>query len=238
MENRGVLRSLLYHFFTSSVTAAKEVTNSAITKSDWRVEVFIALGKAILFLGCILAFVSASAVKIIFRKNYGPKSIDLALLACSILIFYIIAFLGLVFSVAEPFKDNYFFLMNGTLTFFFYTSLAIYLSRKWYEIWKKRDSNDYFEGDSLYLGDLVKAGWKEKNVKIYAEPFLIIAIGIFLMAFIGLFAIPILFCGISIWVYEITAAIIKYNPTQTIIENRKYGAGSSEIYTVNKDRLN
>jgi hypothetical protein len=242
-KTRGLVKHLIFKLFKNSYEGGKESYNSSQENRPMKIEAVIALFKAGFFLCIVLAIVGSEAVKVIMRKNYGARGVDLVFLWISIVIFFIVGVMGLVSTTlfidsiedrGGLFKNNYFFVVSGLIAACFYFILSYLLIKKAILIKRIRKiDTSFYEGDSKYLDGLIISGWKENTVKNVSEPFLVICIGIFLASFLTFFCLPIIFCGISIWVRQLAIKFSNYNTVRDVYNTLQYGSGTSEYHVVN-----
>lgn len=161
---------------------------------------------------CLLTFIGSEAVKVVFRKNFGKGSLRLDLIVVSSLIFAGTAIFAFQQSMLEYDSQRY----TGTsdtnlVTGILYTVLFFYVLIVGVSCYRKSKKNrnrpERYQGDSYLLSPFFKGKWKEEHIQFYAEPLVVIAFGT-AFCFVDFIAgIPLLFCGLSIWVRE---ALMRY----------------------------
>ncbi len=158
----------------------------------------------------ILAFIGEEAIQVVFRKNFGAQGLSRWRIVLCVILFELIAiacfamsFAGEPIPVASPAS----FILAG----FFYLLLGVYVIWKGWADWKEAQSNTRvhpdFAGESNLLSFLIKDGWSQSKVQYLAEPLLVIAIGILFCGINPFWGIPLIYCGISVWVCAIVEAI-------------------------------
>ena len=175
----------------------------------------------------LLAFVGADAMKVVFRENFGNRGLNLFRVILSFIAFMIIACIGYHFSNPEveinpQFGTHKTFLIAS----FFYAFLGFYVLIK--GIRHKKASGGLnlhpeYKGDSRLLASLITSGgWSQQNVQSWAEPLLTLAFGGFLAAFNLLWGLPIVFCALSIWGYQIMEYLFGHNPVNEKVQQHGY----------------
>lgn len=163
----------------------------------------------------LLAFVGVETVKVIFRKNFGSKSLNIAKIVLSFLAFVGIGLIAITVYAEYGTSDeeqvigsHSSFLVTGL----FYFGLGIYVLVKGLveKAKSKRLMRVYplFRGESTILSFLIKDGWSPSRVQTVAEPVLTLALGIFLLAYNLLLGFPVIFCAISVWVYQLFEQVV------------------------------
>lgn len=163
-----------------------------------------------LFAFGILAFIGEEAVQVVFRKNFGAKGLSRWRIVLCFILFELIAITCFVTSqikdalpIASP--------ASSILSGFFYLILGIYVIRKGWSDWKEAQNNTqvhpHFAGESNLLSFLLKDGWSQSKVQYLAEPILVIAIGVLFCGINPFWGVPLIYCGISVWVCAVVEAI-------------------------------
>jgi hypothetical protein len=183
----------------------------------------------LLLLG-ILLFVGADAMKVLFRTNFGSKSISLLRIGIASLIFFL---WGVICLAIAMFIKNQraidFFLLNGgqpalyiIAVFYFVLSFSVFrIGSVERSISKQSERFIYDPGISLLFGYLVSAGFSELKVQMMVEPFFIFSVGIALSCINLFLGVPIVICGISLLAYELY---------------EKYFLGTDHIYQTLKNK--
>lgn len=158
----------------------------------------------------ILAFIGEEAVQVVFRKNFGAKGLSRWRMVLCFILFELIAIACFAMSQSGkemPIASPASFILAG----FFYLLLGVYVIWKGWTDWKEAQSNTQvhpaFAGESNLLSFLLKDGWSQSKVQYLAEPLLVIAIGILLCGINLFWGIPLIYCGISVWVCAVVEAI-------------------------------
>lgn len=168
-----------------------------------------------LSLTAIFAFVGTEPVKVIYRKNFGFGGINLLCLIISCFFFLVLGVISLIVGIAAllgSFTDSkeYNFIQGegGGISFLIVGLLYIQIAR--YSFFKGlkdiKESKSSIKpvgylGDSALLSGLKKEGWSQDKIQWVAEPLLTILIGVCICLFNILGGIPIILCGLSLWVY-------------------------------------
>lgn len=212
MENRDELIKRL----------AGQMAADAIKRGDKTAQI-----RLYLEIFALLAFVGEEAVQVIFRKNFGSEGLSrLRLIVCFIL-FEIIALLHFAVSPREensPFVSSASFIAAGV----FYLLLGVFVLRKGFRDVKRaksnRDKPPKFAGESNLLSFLIKDGHSQSKVQYLYEPVLTIAIGVFFMGINPFWGIPIIYCGISVWLCWVVEALFESpsNSNQPTSQMRNY----------------
>jgi protein-S-isoprenylcysteine O-methyltransferase Ste14 len=177
----------------------------------------------------ILAYISAKAVKIIFRKNFKKDTIGGFTISISSLFFFCIGTCSFVLmnssnSLGPKSSTPESYFLTGML----YIFLALIILIR--GIYHCKHVNDEYnrDGESYLLGALEQEGWKPNHIRNFAEPIFIISIGHFLYSINWLAGLPIIFCGISVWIVLIVNPIRFGKPMQRNIDklNKSYNRNS------------
>lgn len=176
----------------------------------------------------LLAFVGADALKVVFRKNFGQDGLSMVRVALSFLAFCMISTAAFILSkpeteINETFGTHQSYLFVGV----FYLILAFFVLIK--GIQRKKESKTHlhihpdYKGDSYLLSGLIsKNGWSQANVQNWAEPLITIALGSLLAMINLLWGIPLIFCAISIWGYQVTEYLFGHNPVNDKLQKNGY----------------
>lgn len=164
----------------------------------------------ILALSGILAFVGSEIVKVIFRGNFGIGGINIVRVILSFICLLGISFV-FFFAPNEEIGSTTSFMFFGG----FYTLLAFYTLIKGIKVYQQSQKNKtmppYFTGQSTLLSFLLVEGWKQKTLLNFIEPIIIICIGIGFTFINYVAGIPLFFCAISIWIYQIVEFVYGYS---------------------------
>jgi hypothetical protein len=175
----------------------------------------------------LLAFVGADALKTVFRKNFGSNGLSLLRVVISFVAFCLIAVLGFILNqpnsnINEAYgsRESYFFVS------IFYLGLAFYVLIKGIKHKKASQAahiNPDYKGDSHLLSGLITtSGWSQANVQNWAEPLLTIAVGVVLALINVLWELPIIFCALSIWGYQVVEYLFGQNQVDEKIRKSGY----------------
>ncbi len=158
----------------------------------------------------ILAFIGEEAVQVVFRKNFGAQGLSRWRIVLCVILFELIAVACFAMSQAGeemPIASPASFILAGL----FYLLLGVYVIWKGWADWREAQSNTqvhpHFAGESNLLSFLIKDGWSQSKVQYLAEPLLVIAIGVLFCGINIFWGIPLIYCGISVWVCAIVEAI-------------------------------
>lgn len=183
----------------------------------------------------VLFFVGSEAVKVIFRKNFGKKGLDtIRLILCSIALILIG---GSAFFLSK--SSKYAFDSDSQTWFIvaavFYVILGIYtLVKGLGDIAKAGQNNNAatnYKGDSNLLGFLVTEGYTQSKVQNMAEPFLLIAVGVFLSSFSFILGLPLIFCAVSVWVEQMIEKIFGVNQVEETLNQKGYNQSKDGGFT-------
>ena len=195
----------------------------------------------LLLLLAVLAFVGSEAVKVIFRNNFGRGALNgFKIILCS-LIFWVIAYFAFSYSTelghAEPKGEN---IEIGYPKTFFFTSI-FYLILGFFVLIKgfmniakssrNPQINPLYKGDSYLLEFLLNTGRSQKGVQNLEEPFSVLSIGVFFSGFNYLLGLPLVFCAISVWGYQIFEAVSGHNDIDKIITEKGYNQQQAEQFS-------
>lgn len=81
------------------------------------------------------------------------------------------------------------------------------------------DAYDLYRGDSAVLANLYAGGWKQDRIQNIAEPLFLIAAGFFISSINVLGGVPIICCGIGMWIQYILEAAIGFVKSRNILSN-------------------
>lgn len=192
--------------------------------------------KIMLVILAILLFVGAEAVKVVFRTNFGSKSINPYKLVLCAACFLAMGLFSISVIYENEFLISNFGLFSFIATGIFYIFLSLFILIKGFRQKKNAErSSDFseYEGNSYILSFLADEGWPQKKIKTLAEPLLCIAVGFFFSPINPFLGIPIIFCGLSVWLYQVIENIWGLNPVKNTLEQKGYSedpAGSfSEV---------
>ncbi|RAJ89908.1 hypothetical protein LX87_05597 [Larkinella arboricola] len=166
----------------------------------------------------ILVFVGAEVVKVVFRKNFGREGLSLTRVILSFICLLIISILFFSDILDDEIGSKASNIFMGVL----YGSIAFYTLIAGVKEWKishdpKRLPKNYknvpedYKGSSTLLSFLLDEGWKQSAVQNFIEPITIIlvAIGLTLVNLVA--GIPLAFCAVSIWLYQLAEFIFGFN---------------------------
>ncbi len=182
-----------------------------------------ALVKICLVICAILAIVGIEVIKVLFQWANGSKEINFWSLGISIICFFALGLIGgpMLASIG---KESY-LVMNGIFSFLFYNALAIYLTLLGYRHWKNRkklsQQNPYFLGDNYLIIWFM-------SKKMYLK----IILGILLCLLLGPLSIPILFCGLSVWIYKFISKIFGSKTIENTVNEKGFSKEISEYTPV------
>ena len=183
----------------------------------------------------VLFFVGSEAAKVIFRKNFGKKGIGTTkLLLCSI-VFILIG----IFAFFLSKSNNHSLVVENQTEFLiaavFYIILGVYVLVKGLGAVEKAKNNDSaapnYKGDSELLSFLITEGVQQNTVQNLAEPFLLIVLGLFLASFNYILGIPLIFCGVSVWVEQVLEKIFGVNQVQETLNTKGYNQNKGDDFT-------
>jgi hypothetical protein len=147
----------------------------------------------------VLAFVGNEAVKVLFRRNFTFSPLGWIRMVICVLCFGGISAISFVcvnskesFALKSASPDAH--LASGV----FFAILAITVLIKGLKHADKHSLYEY-SGDSVLLSFLKKDNWKEPYIQNFAEPFLVLAIGISFTFFDYFAGTTIIFCALSVW---------------------------------------
>ena len=155
----------------------------------------------------IFAYAGVEAVKLIFRNNFGAKGLDIWRLVLSFGAFIgigLIAFNDYSTYGEYEYLADYGSKNSFLITTILYSVLALYILVKGIIEVRKRSTNSVlssYRGDSTILSFLKDSGWSQSKIQNFAEPLLVLAIGIFLSPINFLLGLPLVFCAISVWIH-------------------------------------
>lgn len=183
----------------------------------------------------VLFFVGSEAVKVIFRKNFGKKGIDTTRIVLCSIVFILIG----VFAFFLSKSNNHSFAAENQTEFLiaaiFYIILSVYVLVKGFGAIEKAQKNDNaapnYKGDSELLSFLITEGGNQSTVQNLAEPFLLIVLGLFLASFNFLLGLPLMFCGVSVWVEQVLEKIFGVNQVQETLNQKGYNQNQSDSFT-------
>lgn len=172
----------------------------------------------------ILLFVGVEAVKVVFRKNFGVKGINIFRLVLCFGCFLALG-IGLIVAAGESSLDtNWFssssFLISGA----FYIIVAVYILRKGIigrmRAVKSQNFSD-FTGESDLLSTLATDyGWSDNKIKYLGEPLYTLLIGFAFIFYNPIASIPFIFCAISVWAHAALEFLFVQNPLQPQMNNQ------------------
>ncbi|OLY95601.1 hypothetical protein SAMN05444008_1307 [Cnuella takakiae] len=165
----------------------------------------------------IFAFVGVEPMKVIYRKNFGYGGINPLCLAVSCFLFLILGLISIGVAIGGVFSPSktddaamFYQTEGGSIAFMLIGLLYIWIakyafSKGWkdYKLSKKSTKPLGYLGDSVLLEPLRKEGWSQERIQWVAEPLATILIGICICLFNIFGGIPIIICGLSLWVYSI-----------------------------------
>lgn len=184
------------------------------------------LSQLLIFQSVLLA--GAEAVKVIFRKNFKKDSIDL--LSVGIACF--------CFAGISAFS---FWQMSKTESDVDYFRGAIYAAVTLFVVWqgvakhaKSSDTNPNPDGESDLLGFLYKDGVSSTQIQYVYEPIVLLSVGIFYCFFDIWGGVPLIGCGVSVWVKWAVNSILLDNRIQKSINEKsavQYPSANRPRYT-------
>lgn len=180
----------------------------------------------LLVLLIFISYAGAESGKIILRNHFGKKGItwEWVLVACLLLVVVVVYS---IFCYLDLNDAAEFIGVQGThlITAIFYTVVIILLiikTLKTINQKEKGNANDLYRGDSFFLYKLISAGWKPATVQNLAEPLLLVAVGVFMTPINKLFGIPMIFCGLSMWVQLAVETIVGIYKHRNTLSNEGY----------------
>ncbi len=208
---------------------APQLANKQTRKSTL-IEIFF-------FLILILIFVGDEAVKVAFRKNFFINKISFTKIIICISLFGYISYLSLTgtdfnFGVDSENSSSILFI-TGIL----YLALSLYILIKTILIMIKSNPDPDYLGDSSLLSFLKDYGWSELKIRYLGEPLYTLIIGGFLFLYSELAGIPIIICGVSVWIHALMQLMIPNSLLRRELDQTKQLTNSNEIITnqVNAD---
>lgn len=174
----------------------------------------------------VILLSGTEASSLLLRKNFGRKGIYWLRLVLSIICFIVIG--GISYYMYLDFKEKPIVAFSAESFFYgaiFNWFLAVVLILKAvYERNKKEDKTYHisYRGDSYLLAFLMKSSWKQSTVQNFAEPFLLISLGVFLSSYNPLMGLPLLFCGFSSWIHLAWERIKGLLPLRNLLSNKGY----------------
>lgn len=164
----------------------------------------------------LLAFVGEEAVQVLFRKNFGKDGLNpVRVIVCFVFFELIAVICFLIWGYADhPFKvggSQTSFIWAGT--FYMLLGLTVLIKGKKDIENSKISTKTYkYAGDSALLGFLTSEGWSHAKIQSIWEPIFVIAIGTFLSFINLLWGIPVIYCGLSVWICSILDALFLESP--------------------------
>ncbi len=171
----------------------------------------------------ILLFVGAEAVKIVYRKNFGIKGINMFRLIICFLCFLGIGILCISVGLSGEMENKGYWFTDSSFVVCgaAYVILSFYLLRKGILERIKATRNQVyteFTGEPDLLNFLKEYGWSRNKIQYLAEPGYTLILGIVLAAYNPLAAIPVVFCAISVWAHAVLEFVFLQNPFQPNIQ--------------------
>lgn len=180
----------------------------------------------------ILAFVGVEAVKVTFSNDFKKRGVNtIRLFVCAACF---IALAALAFYLhGKPIQETAKYGLAGSFipVAIFHIFFATFILVKGFKGIRKAEEpvisipllDKHFpainygnkgnsktarhRGDSHLLSFLLKDGWSEDAIRYFAEPVTFIAIGTGLSFINLLWGLPIVFCGLSVWIHQIMKLI-------------------------------
>ncbi len=185
----------------------EKATNTYDTDEQHKGINFYKTPKLIFITFLVIEFGLYEAFILLLRKNHGSNGLNFFSLVLSVVIFLITGFFAL-------YTSNNNIPINGVWVASLYFTLVLFILIKGYNHLRNRRVNTFIEpkheGDSHLQKILTKTHWSVFTIQMIIEPFSVIIIGCILTFFIKLYAIPIILCGFSVWVYHIITYIFSY----------------------------
>jgi len=154
----------------------------------------------------LFAFVGEEAVQILFRKNFGKDGLDkLRIVLC----FALFEILAIICVLTWQYADHPLEKIGSESSFIwagiFYLVLGFVILLKGSSDFKKAigSKKPYkYAGDSALLGFLASE-MSQSKIQNFWEPIFVIAIGIFFTCINLLWGIPVIYCGLSVWICNV-----------------------------------
>lgn len=185
----------------------------------------------------LLAFVGADAVKVVFRKNFGIKGLNLIKVVLASIAFGAISYFAFHFSqVDTEINLDYGSHKSYHLAGVFYAILSLYvLVTGIYHKARAAKLNFHpeYRGDSFLLASLIeKNGWKQSTVQNWIEPLIVVTLGGLISISNLLWGLPIVFCGLSVWGHQFIEYLFGHNPVNTKMQDHGYKAEKDDYTQV------
>lgn len=189
----------------------------------------------------ILAFVGVEAVKVVFRRNFGKQGLSLIKVVLSFVIFVAISIIAFKLNAPDSgINPEYGSHKSYIWVSIFYAFLGVFVLIAGLYHQSQIPNNDvplHYKGDSYLLSSLIEEkGWKQTNVQNWAEPLLVLLLGGILAYINLLWGLPLVFCAISVWGYQIVEYLFGQNQVADTIQRRGY-SNQSDDFTHVKNRF-
>lgn len=175
----------------------------------------------VIYLLLAIVFSGTEAVKIIFRHKFKEGTVGVRQIVTTSLLLGGWAYLC-YYLKPEQYPDELDLDNKGIIleiSMLFYSILSVFVLIKGIIDFKESDSGDKGTslGESTILGFLRSPEWNEERIKHTAEPLLLVAIG-FLLSVINIYlGAPLLFLGVSSFIFYLFDP--KIEPEMTVIKN-------------------
>lgn len=179
----------------------------------------------------LFAFVGEEAVQVLFRKDFGKDGLDrLRLVLCFILFEILAAICFLTWHYADHPLENIGSEQSFVWAGIFYLILGFVVLQKGSRDYEKAlaSKKPYkYTGDSALLEFLASEGWSQSKIQNFWEPIFVIGIGTFLSFINLLWGIPVIYCGLSVWICNILDRLFLEPPNSQNPGQSSFGRRSS-----------
>lgn len=192
--------------------------------------------RVLLYLLGILLFVGAEGVKVMFRNNFGKQGLNLFRVILCTLVFWGIALISYV-NFDDYTQDMYIWGSQKSLLYTagFYSFFGLFVLIKgiieYTKAIQRTDIHPYYKGDSYILASILSEKISNKRLQMVEEPFLVLSVGVFLSGFNFILGIPLFFCAVSVWGYQIYERFSGHSDIDKVLEQKGYTQQQGEQFS-------